>query len=85
MHEQLNEPSASQPMHAGLYEQPTPKRKIEDSSWRDEVSFDGADGFDCCDYGAGCGYSGGLGDCDLLRRMVSEKMDMTELSGADNF
>lgn len=72
-------------MHACLYEQPNPRKKIEDRSWRNEVSFDGADGLNFCDYGAGCGYSGGLGDCDLLRRMVSEGMYMRGFRGADNF
>lgn len=57
--------SARQRMHACLYEQDTPKKKIEDRAMRNEASFDRADEFDCCDYGAGCGYSGGLGDCDL--------------------
>lgn len=56
-----------------------PQEGKKDRSWRNEGSFDGADGFDCCDYGTGCGYSGGLGDCDLQRRIVSEGMDMRGL------
>lgn len=72
-------------MHACLYEQGTPKEKIEDRALRNEVSFDRADEFDCCDYGAGCGYSGGLGDCDLLSRMVSEGDGYEMVKGSRQF
>lgn len=77
--------STRQPMHACLYEQSTPEKKIEDRALRNEVSFDRADGFDCCDYGAGCGYSDRLGDCDLLRRMVSEGDGSEMVKGSRQF